>query len=636
MIKSIIKSLALLVVVLVAGLFAYLQYNKSPEIFASSVAGLYHQQPREVDPSSVRRTMQGEVVGFADAYQTHAWLGIPYAAAPIGELRWRAPRQTRPWQGRKEALEYGQSCMQFWGALAGEEGETGQILGSEDCLSLNIWAPAMTEAELSSSGLPVMVWIHGGGNDSGTAKIYQAHHLAGSQQVIVVLINYRVGLLGWLSHEAIRATANNPEDASGNFGTLDIIAALQWVQNNINNFGGNASNVTIFGESAGGRNVYSMLASPLAKGLFHKAISQSGSADTTLIRLSEEFSDDQSLDEVSGLKNSSNELIALALADQFPNESSAQIRHRIETTPPALLLNNLRSMDAKTLLQMASDNLGEPGYTKVARIIRDGHVIPKKSLLELFSDGDLYNAVPLILGTNRDEQKVFMARNPEYVTQLFGVLPRINDVARYNRISEYVSTNWKAGAVDEPAKLITQSSSSPVFAYRFDWDNSPNNLLVDLPELIGATHGMEVNFVFGDFKGNMPFGFTHDRSNAKGREALSLAMMDYWAEFAYSGTPAAGRSGKQVDWHAWQQQGNNIMLLDSASDGGTRMSEVRTNVADIKSRLANDEILAKPEERCEAYAALFLHGYQTSHFWNRDEYNALGCESFRIGSFRNS
>jgi para-nitrobenzyl esterase len=134
----------------------------------------------------------------------------------------------------------------------------------------------------------------------------------------------------------------------------------------------------------------------------------------------------------------------------------------------------------------------------------------------------------------------------------------------------------------------------------------------------------------------MPFGITHDKKNAPGRADLALSMMDYWAEFAYSGDPGTGRSGSLVPWNAWQVNGKNIMLLDSVKDGGNRMAEVRTNVADIKTRLASDEVLTKTQDRCEAYAFLFLHGYQTSYFWNPSEYAALGCDAYPVGSFRNS
>lgn len=639
MFKKIILGLVALIVVIALSGFAYVSLNKSPQIFEASVGGLYHDGERLVDSASAVQLDSGKLVGFADAYNTYAWLGVPYAQAPVDELRWRAPQAAQPWASTLEATQYGKSCVQFAGPLAGVDGEEGQVVGDEDCLSLNIWAPKsalLTAKQHSKKKRPVMYWIHGGGNDSGSGKVFQGHHLAGEKDVIVVTINYRVGMLGWFSHDAIRATASNPEDASGNFGTLDIIHGLKWVQQNIAEFGGDPDNVTIFGESAGGRNVYSLLASPLAKGLFHRAISQSGTPDTTVLTLAENFSDNKLIDPVSGLNNSSNGLISLILSDQEPDASQAQIRQQITTTKPAELLAKLRQVTPKKLMTLAVSRSQSTGYIQVARVLRDGHVLPKTSTLELFKSTQNYNSVPLMLGTNRDEQKLFMARDPRYVDNLLGVLPRPKDEAYYNRVAKYVSDNWKAGAVDEPAKIISKTNAPNVYAYRFDWDESPSNIFADLPMLIGASHGLEISFVFGDFEGGLPVGPLLDKTNAPGRKELSLSMMDYWAAFAHNGDPGTGLSGAQPDWSAWSQSGVNVMVLDTLADGGRRMQEVRTNVADIKVKLSGDQILTGQRDRCEAYAALFLHGYQSSDFWNPTEYSKLGCDAYPAGEFRNS
>ncbi len=634
MLKKLFLGLVVLIVVIVVSGFSYVSVNKSPQLFEKSVAGLYHTEKRVADIGSEISIDTGKVVGIADSYDTYAWLGIPYAQAPIGELRWKAPKAANSWATPLKAIDYGNPCIQFGGPLAGVEGSEGVVVGNEDCLTLNVWAPRA--AISANKKLPVMYWIHGGGNDSGTGMVYQGHHLAGEKDVVVVTINYRVGMLGWFSHDAVRSTASNLEDASGNFGTLDIIHGLKWVQNNISQFGGDPDNVTIFGESAGGRNVYSMLASPLAKGLFHKAISQSGTPDTTLLTLAEEFDDNKLTNPVSGLKNSSNGLISLVLSELNPSLSQTEIRQRIASTSHADLLNIMRKVEPEKLMTLASNNSTASTYIQVARVLRDGHVLPKTSTLELFKSTENYNSVPLMLGTNRDEQKLFMARNPRYIDNFLGVLPRPKDEAYYNRVSKYVSENWKAGAVDEPAKIISSTEAPDVFAYRFDWDESPSNFLVDLPTLIGAAHGLEINFVFGDFEGGVPIGPLQDKNNAAGRKELSSAMMDYWAAFAHKGDPGRGYSGQQANWSAWSQSGSNVMLLDTNADGGRRMQEIRTNVADIKAQLPVDEIITGEKERCEAYAILFLHGYQSSDFWNPSEYSALGCDEYPAGGFRSS
>ncbi len=633
MIKKILLTLVCIVVVTFVSVLLYLHLNKSPEIFEPSTAGLYNAEPRVVDPSSSRTIDTGPLLGFADNYATQAWIGIPYAQAPIGELRWRAPQALNAWREPREALNYGSPCVQLWGPLAGVGGDEGDIVGNEDCLYLNVWAPKSAQAD--NKTLPVMFWIHGGGNDSGTGNIFQGHHLAGTKDVIVVTINYRVGMLGWFSHDAIRSTAQTQEDASGNFGTLDIIAALKWVNRNVGAFNGDPNNVTIFGESAGGKNVYSMLASPLANGLFHKAIVQSGTVDTTLLSLAEDYDDDKLLSVVSGLKNSSNGLISLVYSNRNPDHSEAEIRAKISQSDPLDIVKTMRNVAPKDLMQMASDNSSN-GYLNVARVLRDGYVLPKESTMSRLTDPVKYNSVPLMLGTNRDEQKLFMARDPRYSENFLGVFPRPKDTAQYQRVSDYVSENWKAGAVDEPAKRITANGGKPVYAYRFDWDESPKNWFIDLNELIGASHGLDISFVFGDFTGGISMGPLLDKTNAPGRKALSLTMMDYWTEFAHSGSPGKGRSGQQTQWSAWQASGNNLMLLDTPADGGARMAEVRTNVVDIKKRIPVDDIIVSQRERCEAYAALFLHGYQASDFWDPEEYSALGCDDFPVGMFRDS
>ena len=197
-----------------------------------------------------------------------SWFDIPYAQPPVGNLRWRAPRELQaPEQIIVERDDT--SCVQKASRYAGVSGEG--MVGSEDCLYLDIKAPA----DFASRNYPVMLWIHGGGNTSGLKDYYQYDKLVARKDVVVVAVNYRLGALGWFTHPAIQDLQQGL-DKTSNFGLLDIIESLKWVQQNIARFGGDPSNVTIFGESAGGHNVLALLASPQAQGLFHKAISQSG------------------------------------------------------------------------------------------------------------------------------------------------------------------------------------------------------------------------------------------------------------------------------------------------------------------------------------------------------------------------
>ena len=216
----------------------------------------------------------GVIVGY-EKNKVISWDDIPYAKPPIGELRWRAP-QPLDISAKENLLKQKENnfCVQEPSGLGGSEGSD-YISGTEDCLYLDIKAPQTHKNEL----LPVMFWIHGGGNTTGLKDIYDFSSMVKKHNVIVVSINYRLGPFGWFTHPSIQDFQSGL-DKTSNFGTLDIIAALQWVQNNIILFGGDPTNVTIFGESAGGHNVLSLMSSTLAQGLFHKAISQSGYTTT--------------------------------------------------------------------------------------------------------------------------------------------------------------------------------------------------------------------------------------------------------------------------------------------------------------------------------------------------------------------
>ncbi|MEM9177841.1 MAG: carboxylesterase family protein, partial [Myxococcota bacterium] len=216
-----------------------------PLLFLSLVAATWlvgcAEDRLDADSATRRVLAQGEVVGTTlEDGRVLAWKGLPFAAPPVGDLRWRAPQPPVAWEGVREALASGSMCTQ----LGGEP-----VQGAEDCLYLDVFAPASV-AEEGAALLPVMYWIHGGGNSMGSGDMMPPQALARDNGVVLVTINYRLGLFGWLSHDALRASAANPADASGNFGTLDIIRGLEWVQENIAQFGGDPGRVTIFGESA--------------------------------------------------------------------------------------------------------------------------------------------------------------------------------------------------------------------------------------------------------------------------------------------------------------------------------------------------------------------------------------------------
>lgn len=563
----------------------------------------------KADMSTLRDTASGPVLGGISGPGAQVWLGIPYAAAPVGEQRWRAPAATNDWFNARQSLAFGPVCPQFSSRLSASNADPGTLIGSEDCLSLNVFAPGGVG---SDAALPVMVYIHGGGNTIGSAIPYEGSAFVQEQGVVMVTLNYRLGPLGWLSHAALRDGAS-PEDASGNFALLDMIAALRWVQDNIENFGGDSARVTVFGESAGGRNIYGLLASPLAADLFHGAIIQSGFPGTFTRPRAEKPADDPQ----PGHPNGS---YALALA-WLAQGDEAGGTERLDRMPADELAQYLRGLSVEQLLAP----LKVPGgmYSAPA-LFRDGLVLPKEPLTEVFSDPARWNQMPLMVGSNRDEMKLFLALSDQHTGKRFGFIPVPRDAERYELLSRFHSDGWKASGVDLPLSLISENSPEiDLYAYRFDWDSMRKNWLVDLPQLLGAAHALELDFLFGPLISRVVPGVFYE-GNRQEREALGRAMRDYWAGFAYSGRPGSGRSAAQVAWPRWSVAEPLLMLLDSRADGGVRPESLTVTVDDVKSRLAAEDTL--PERlRCALYVDLFLNNNGLSEQFVTREYQDLGC-----------
>lgn len=574
------------------------------------------------DNRALRHPPAGDVIGFSDQHATFAWLGVPFAQPPVGDLRWRAPRPMPRWRNVRPALAMSPPCAQLKiFALFDKHATT----GSEDCLYLNLWTPRMTAGEVKAKRLPVMVWIHGGGDTMGLAGATPGNHLAGAEQVIVVSLQYRLGIFGWFSHPALRNAAATPADVSSNFGLLDMIAGLRWVHDNIAAFGGDPANVTIFGESSGGHDVVALLASAPAKGLFQRAISESGSVHATPRSEAENYSDDAQ----PGLPFSARGFVNLLLmADGAPNRAAAKARQ--QAMDDRTLLAYLRGKSPKQLLKVVTgDTFGMYDWPV---IIRDGYSVPDQPMMRDFDDPARYNAVPVMLGGNRDEYKLFMMADPDLTATRFGFLPRIRDLAAYNRITGYYSARWRAEAGGELAAILHKSQGDTVYTYRFDWDDEPAYSLVNLHDLWGAAHSIEINFVFGDdVTTGLPL--VRSKSNAAGRDALSRAMMGYWAGFARDGAPGNGGDPANPVWQPWRESGPSLMILNTVDHGCLRMLDERERIADIKARLRADSAIPTPQARCQLYAGLFHAGFGDRNYWDEAEYNSLGCAAYPPGSF---
>jgi len=584
------------------------------------------------DPASRRVTGSGEVVGFVGRYGSHVWLGLPYAKPPTGELRWRAPVPPEPWTGTREALVFGAPCTQYASPLGGVAGRAGAPAGSEDCLYLNVYAPRATVAEVPTgvARLPVMVWIHGGGNSIGEAAFYNAGNLAATQQVVVVTLNYRLGPFGWFRRAALRGDQTSAADRSGNFGTLDLIRALEWVRENVSAFGGDPGNVTAFGESAGGVNVFTLLLSPRASGLFHRAIVQSGGLRLNDVAQAEHLTDDAK----PGHANSSGEALLRLLIRDGRARDRATAKARLAAMSTTEVERYLR---AKTNVEILSayTPMPEIGMIEMPLIFRDGVVLPDEDPMTRFARADGYNRVPVVLGTTRDENKLFLFADPKRVRRWFWVVPRLRDARHYQLSAEYLAKMWKANGADEPAAAMRATQGPSVFVYRFDWDEEPTILGADLSLMLGAAHGLDLPFVFGHFDlgraGNMIF----TGENEPGRKALSAQMMSYWAEFAARGAPDRGRDGQLPPWTAWddtQPAGAKFVILDTAQGGGVRMSNEAVTAASVLAAVDTDPRLPTQREKCMIFRELAAW----SRGFTKEDYpraGRLGCAEYPFDAY---
>ena len=584
------------------------------------------QVPPQALDDTMRTTAQGPVLGFKSEDGAHVWRGIPFARPPVGERRWRSPEKAEPWVGVRESLEFGARCPQFDASSATEPGG---VVGDEDCLTLNVYAPPWSPSQVpvGDARVPVMVWIHGGGNSLGDTRFYEGSLLALRGPVIVVTIQYRLGVFGWFSHAAFRE-GNNLEDDSGNYGTLDVIRALEWVQENISEFGGDPDRVLVFGESAGGTDTHAMMLSPLARGLFSRAIAQSGSARMTTRSYAE---NDIDAPDDPGASFSSGELLLWLLVKDgraTDRNSAKVIRNGMSDEE---VVDYLRAKDPGALMAFFSEFATGPMYG-TPQLIRDGYVLPESTAVEAYAGGR-FNRVPAIFGTNRDETKLFMMMGSEHVTRLWGIPLWRKNPALYDASAMYSSQNWKRVGVDEPARGV-RAHQEEIWAYRFDWDEERRLLGYDLPGLVGAGHAMEIPFVFGWLSLGPATSLVFDPDKAETDQALSDAMMSYWTEFAYSGNPARGREGTLEVWPAWSNEpdGVKMLILDSQNDGGIRASSENVTWQSLLADSRADSRLSETRDWCEVMA--FLTG-EDGRFDTREyvKHTAGLCEDFPIEDF---
>ena len=461
--------------------------------------------------------LRGRTTGTTDEFR-----GIPYAAAPVGPLRWRAPQPAARWRGVRDATRFAPHCAQ-------PQSPFGVESSSEDCLYLNVAAP---HGRRHRGDRPVLVWIHGGGYRLGESQDYDPTKLA-ADGTVVVTINYRLGALGFLAHPAF---ADRPGDSSGNYGLMDQQAALRWVKRNIGKFGGDPRNVTIAGESAGGLAVLSHLASRGARGLFHRAIVQSGDFALTQTPLPVAEAEGESF------------AVKVGCADQ-----SADC---------------LRDVPVSAILANQRDN--PTGYTPG---IVDGKVL-EQSIGTVLASGK-FNRVPIINGTNRDEWRLFVALEElisgtpvtaanyqARITSTLGVPADVAAViANEYPLSAFASPSVALGAVGTDAIFACSALQAnqwtskyvPTYVYEFNDDTAPQPYLPPVSFPYGAAHQAELQYLFG--LRNVLFPTTLSEQ----QEKLAAGMRGYWASFAKRGVPSAA---DQPRWPRFDSHDQRMISLE--------------------------------------------------------------------------
>jgi len=460
------------------------------------------------DTAVTMRTGNGAVVG-REVGDIDVFKGVPFAAPPVGPLRWRAPQPALAWTTPRDASAYGPACPQTtYPGTPNAGGYVGPT--SEDCLNLNIWAPK------GAHKAPVMVWIFGGGNVAGANSIPPNDGSAFARDgIVLVSVNYRLGALGFFAHPALTKAAPAGEPVA-NYAIMDQIAALNWVQRNIKRFGGDPGNVTIFGESAGGQDVLTLMASPAARGLFAKATVQSGGGWGTAPNLAEA--------EARG--------VALAQKLGLPADASA---------------DQLRALPVAALVGAGQ------GFQGVSPIV-DGRIVTE-TVAQAFARGE-QAPVPLIIGANSDEASLLPSAS--YLAYLANQSPTV--VAAYPDVAADPAKLARAIFDDEamgaPARWIAghQSAKAPAWLYYFSYVR-----VVRRGKIPGANHTSENPYVFDTQMGIPNYA---DQIQAEDR-AMAALVHSCWVSFAKTGAPVCRGAPA---WPAYSPAGDQLMEFGLAAD----------------------------------------------------------------------
>jgi para-nitrobenzyl esterase len=468
-------------------------------LLVTNVVGWHHQDAQVASPPTIE--VEGGVLEgthFGETQNEVAFLGVPYAAPPIGDLRWKPPQPVRPWIGGRKATEFGAACAQLpvsW---------LPYLPWNEDCLYLNVWSTRLSvEAKL-----PVILYLHGGSNSAGYSQMTPLGPALSRLGVVIVSANYRLGPFGFLAHPAL--TAESEHHSSGDYGLLDQLQSLRWIHNNVARFGGDPARVTVMGQSAGAVDICLLMSSPMAKGLFQRAILESGECQSTL---NEDIRRPQRYNSIRGTGEGIGERFAgdLGVPDG-PNQ-----------------LEKLRSIPADEILKTWSQDR-QLHFDAIV----DGWIVPNQPAI-IFAEGRQLH-VPVLVGSNSDEATIFGHGGPKnledfrkylldetgkYADQEVQAYPASSDAQVPARYLQLKSDSFAYGAYSI-ARAMTRAGQK-AFLYYFTYAETGKRAP------LGAYHGEELSFLTGLF----PNGWEHGGDD----ERLAQAMRLYWTQFAKTGDP---------------------------------------------------------------------------------------------------